>query len=302
MKKLSLIIAILGLLTGLKAQQLPQYTQYFLNDYVLNPAVAGSKDYWTGRVNSRLQWVGITDAPRTHVVSVNGALENRKMGLGGYMFSDVVGHTHRTGFSGSYAYHFNLSSDIRLGLGINAGLLQFAIDGSQITFDDPGDQALSNSMMSVVTFDAGAGLYLYSDEFWFSFSAPQLIGNELQFFDNYDATLSSLARHYFMGGGYKFELMDDIYMEPSIFMRYVDPVPIQYDVSLRFLYQERFWLGGSYRLDAAVSMMAGFTLPNNMTFGYSYDIPTNNIKNYATGSHEIMLGLRFADRARSTKK
>lgn len=298
MKKISLIIGLVGMVVGLKAQQLPQYTQYFLNDYVTNPAIAGSKDYWTGQLNSRLQWVGITDAPRTHILSVNGALENRKMGLGGYIFSDVVGHTYRTGFSSSYAYHFNINSDIRLGLGVNAGLLQFAIDGSQITFEDPGDQALSNGMMSVMTFDAGAGLYLYSDDFWFSFSAPQLIGNKLQFFEDYDATLARLARHYFMGGGYKFELVDDVYIEPSLYLRYVDPVPIQYDVTLRFLYQDQFWIGGAYRVDAAVSMMAGFILPNNMTFGYSYDIPTNNIKNYSTGSHEIMIGLRFADRAR----
>lgn len=74
----------------LKAQQLPQYSQYILNRYVINPASAGSENYFVGQSNFRSQWEGIQDAPRTYILSVNGPLKNQKMGIGGYLFSDIT--------------------------------------------------------------------------------------------------------------------------------------------------------------------------------------------------------------------
>ena len=54
------------------SQQLPIFSQYLLNDYAYNPAIAGSKDYYDVKSNHRYQWVGITDAPRTYTLSING--------------------------------------------------------------------------------------------------------------------------------------------------------------------------------------------------------------------------------------
>src|SRR5690554_2796669 len=87
---------------AVKAQQLPQYSQYILNDYVINPATAGVDDFYEAKTNFRSQWVGITEAPRTYILSVNGPLEHEKMGVGGYLFVDRTGPTQRTGFDLSY--------------------------------------------------------------------------------------------------------------------------------------------------------------------------------------------------------
>jgi len=280
------------------AQQLPQYTQYFLNDFVINPAVAGSKGAWIGQSNNRFQWVGIQDAPRTYVLSLHGPLNNEKMGLGAYLFTDITGPTRRTGFSASYAYHIRLTDDIKLGMGLTFGALQFQIDGSKITTQQTGDVAISNGNQSVVVPDAGAGLYAYSDKFFAGFSAPQLIGNEIQFFDDYDSPESRLSRHFFLMGGYNFQVMDDIVIQPSTFIKYVDPLPVQFDVTLRGIYKEIVWAGVSYRMDDAVGFMLGYTFQENLTFGYSYDVATSEIQNHTTGSHELMLGIRFRNRGK----
>jgi hypothetical protein len=34
----------------------------------------------------------------------------------------------------------------------------------------------------------------------------------------------------------------------------------------------------------------------NLTFGYAYDYATSNIRNYSSGTHELMLGIRFNKR------
>src|SRR5665811_2127063 len=87
------------------AQQLPLFSQYMINDYFQNPAIAGSRPYFDAVSANRLQWVGITDAPRTYALSMNGPLKGTNMGVGGYVFTDVAGPTRRIGASGSYAYH-----------------------------------------------------------------------------------------------------------------------------------------------------------------------------------------------------
>ena len=138
MKKILLIINMLGIgLLSVQAQQLPQYSQYILNKYVINPASAGSENYFTGQTNYRSQWEGIKDAPRTYILSVNGPLSKQNMGIGGYMFTDITGPTRKSGFSLSYSYHIKLSPSIKLSLSVNAGILQYGVDGSEITLDQP---------------------------------------------------------------------------------------------------------------------------------------------------------------------
>ena len=94
MKKLILSFSFFSFLSlSSIAQQLPQYSQYLLNKYVINPASAGTENYFLGQTNYRSQWDGIKDAPRTYILSVNGPL-NDVMGIGGYIFSDVTGSTY----------------------------------------------------------------------------------------------------------------------------------------------------------------------------------------------------------------
>lgn len=292
--------AFLLFVASLSAQQLPQYTQFFLNDYVTNPAIGGSKQAWVAGLNTRYQWVGIQDAPRTYILSLHGPVRKTRVGLGGYVFSDITGPTRRTGASFSYAYHLPINDDIKLSMGINGGVLQFVVDGSKINMKNSYDLALSNTVQSAILPDAGAGLYLYSDEFFVSFSAPQLLGNSVQFFEDYEETESRLARHYFLAAGYKFEVVEDVFhIEPSTFFKYVEPTPIQFNTTLRLLYKNMLWVGASYRSDDAVGFIVGYQLQENISFGYSYDMPTSDIQNHSNGSHELMLGIRFQNRQRS---
>src|ERR1700739_1121682 len=168
MKKsyIKILVWLVGLVqvNVLFAQQLPQYTQYMMNDFVLNPAIAGRSDYWEAKSNNRYQWVGIPDAPRTYMLSMQGPFKNLKMGIGGTIFTDIVGPTRRTGFNMAYAYHLKLNSTYKLSFGVNAGVLQYSIDGSKITTHDPGDPIMSPNYQSALTPDIGTGAYLYSNK------------------------------------------------------------------------------------------------------------------------------------------
>jgi type IX secretion system PorP/SprF family membrane protein len=293
MKKILLIINILGIgLLSAKAQQLPQYSQYILNKYVINPASAGSENYFSGQTNYRSQWEGVQDAPRTYILSVNGPISKQNMGIGGYMFTDITGPTRRNGFSLSYSYHVKISPSIKLSLSVNAGVLQYAVDGSEITFDRP-DRLGSTFIENNILPDAGFSFYLYHKNFFLGGSAPQLIRNEITFEESLGELQGTLENHFFLMGGYQAAIGENFMVEPSFLLKYVDPVPMQYEATIRGLYKENYWLGVSYRQDAALAMLIGITLQETLSLGYSYDFIQSNFSNYSTGSHEIMLSIRF---------
>lgn len=275
------------------AQQLPQYSQYMINDYVINPAIAGTRNYFDAKLNQRYQWSGIEDAPRTYTLSVNGPLKSRKVGIGGYIFTDVTGPTKRSGFYASYSYILKLSEEAKLSMSMSLGLLQYSVDGSQIQLEDPNDIALSNALQSAILPDAGFGMHLYSEKFYLGASAPQLFESSIKFFDEAKNGHSGLSRHYFLMGGYKIKTSGLFTFDPSFLVKYVEPTPVQFELSARATYNKAIWLGGSYRMNDAIAVLVGYNYLDNISFGYSYDILTSGLNKYSSGSHEIMVGIRF---------
>lgn len=293
MKKIILIIGIIFASSRVLAQQLPQYTQFFMNKVAFNPGATGTEEYWEAQMTNRLQWVGIAGAPRTHMVSANGPLRNDKMGLGGKLFVDITGPTRRTGFSFNYGYKIKISKTIKLGMGVSFGGLQYVTDGNQITLENPDDVALSQGVQSVFVPDAGAGFHLYSEDFYIGASMPQIIGNKVQYFENYKNTEAALERHVFAYAGYKFRIGESFIIEPAIMAKWVEPAPLSIEGNLRVMYNEFIWVGGSYRMDDAISAMIGFDINESLVFAYAYDIPTSDIKTATSGSHELMIAIRF---------
>ena len=297
MRKLVAITTVLisGLAWG---QQLPQYSQYAFNQYAYNPAVAGTKPSYEVRSNNRYQWVGITDAPRTYTITLDGPSKSGNMGFGGYVFTDIVGPTRRIGFQLSYAYNITLADGIKdemkLSFGLSAGILQWLVDGSKIRLNNPVDAVISDGLQSSIVADGKFGIYLYeSDRWYFGAAIPNLLKSKLYFFNAQSLTESYINRHLLVHGGYKFDIDDDFQVEPSFLIKYVDPAPLKLDVNVRAIYKKQVWLGLSYRTNDAWSAMLGYVHQNNLMIGYSYDFTTTEIRKYSTGTHELMLGVKF---------
>jgi len=305
MKKIIFTIVVFFLLlwrgieTEAIAQQLPLFSQYMLNDYFQNPAIAGSRPYFDAISANRLQWMGIPDAPRTYALSLHGPIKATNMGVGGYLFTDITGPTRKIGLSGSYAYHITLTEKIKISLSLSAGVVQFAVDASKLTLDNPSDHVFVNGYESKVVPDLGTSFYLYTSpeengagNWWFGGYVPQLFPAKLKLFPAPDVA-GRLATHFYFTGGYKLFLTDEFSAEPSLLVKIVSPVTPQIDLGGRVFYKNKMWLGATYRTKDAISAMVGYTYKDNLTIGYSYDITTTNLKNYSNGTHELMIGFRF---------
>ncbi len=293
MKKLLYILTIFIAISGeIQAQQLPHFTQYMFNDYALNPAVAGTKDHYEVRAISRFQWVGIVDAPQTINLSINGPHTEKPMGFGAYLYNDVTGPTSKTGLYGSYAYNITIVNDIRLSMGLSFGLLQNTIDGTKITLHDIDDPVLQEGVYSTWVPDANIGFYIYDKNWFGGFSTFQLLSNKLKIYDE-KSGLNRLKRHYYIMGGYRFDITPEFSVEPSLFFKGTSNVPPQIDLNAKLTYQKMVWLGFSYRSQDAASVLIGYVHNERYYFGYAYDFGISEFKNYNSGSHEIMIGLRF---------
>lgn len=282
------------------SQQLPQYTQYMLNEMAINPAVSGKDDYADVRSNNRYQWVGVTDAPRTYMLTLHGPIKAKNMGIGMNLYTDIVGPTRRTGLNFSYAYHMKVKDDMFLSMGLSAGVLQWGIDGSKLILRDDGDQNLLSTYQTTYVPDFGAGLYFHKkDRFYFGLSLPQIYQAPIKLYEGAGKN-SKIVNHFNLNGAYIFDLGDDFKIEPSFLVKYEIPTPPKIDVGMRVIYQEQIWLGGAYRHNDAFTALIGYFYKNYLMIGYSFDFTTTNIKKYSTGTHEIMLGIRFSRKQSAT--
>jgi type IX secretion system PorP/SprF family membrane protein len=293
MKKIGLLIVILAALFGnVQSQQLPLYSQYMMNGFLLNPAMAGSVDYLPLRVTARKQWVGIDDAPSTYALSGHYLFKNIKFGLGGYIFSDKFGPISRTGIQVCAAYHLPLESmDSKLSFGLSFSGYQFKLDESQMVTIDENDPALTKAVETTFAPDANFGVYLYGQKYYVGVAATQLVEFKLNIGDN-TSNENKEVRHYFVMGGYKFGLGKDFELEPSLMLKGTEHTPFQVDVNVKGILKKNYWLGFSYRTSKDIVAMLGVKVDRYL-IGYSFDYTTSNIKNYSKGTHEIMLGVNI---------
>jgi len=292
MKRSILILFSLCLAVASHAQQNPLSTLFMTNPFVLNPALAGTNNYFQVISQNRFQWIGFTDAPITNSLSVYGPLEKYPMGWGSTLSYDVAGPVSIGTVHGSYAYHYNINEDMKISMGLNIGIMQYKIDYAKIDmeYDDPTMNAKENYYLP----DANLGAYFYTSTYHVGLVVSHLLNNKIQI--GTDPTGDSkLKSHFYLTGGYKYYVNREWAIEPSVVLKKVWPAPFQVDLNVRAWYKNMVWGGLSYRTQEALSIMLGYTYEKKIYIGYSYDLVLNPLGAHNFGSHELMLGYRFND-------
>ncbi|MFW5766936.1 MAG: type IX secretion system membrane protein PorP/SprF [Bacteroidota bacterium] len=288
MKKLTLLLALALIVGSATAQQLPLYSQYMFNRMLLNPAVTGSEQGIPISLAARQQWVGIENAPSTQVLSAHTLLNNGTMGVGGMIYSDRFGTENRIGIQGNYAYFLPVFDDSNLGFGLSFQMFQYQLDYRDMVALDENDPAISTySRESSWLPETDFGLYLYNDRYFAGLSANQMIELPVRI-GGEEVELNRLARHYHLMGGYKFDLQNDFEIEPSALIKGTFQTPFQFDLNVRGIYQEYYWLGVSYRTDGNIVGMLGMKY-EQIDFGLAVDFATSSIRSYQSGSFELFV-------------
>lgn len=279
---------------ALNAQQSPLLSHYMFNQLLLNPAYAGSHEYVSTTLLYRKQWAGIEGAPVTQSASIHGLIPKKKLGLGFYLQQDKIGVTKQTDIYGSGAYHLDLGEG-KLALGIQAGLTYLKSDLVKLTYWDPFDNVFNYNEFSSVLPNVGAGLYYYRSLFYAGISAPFILSyDSVRKPDiNPDKPIHHLVRRYYFSVGGVIETEQEIKFKPSLLIKFEQQGDLQYDINLNVLIKNIFWIGASYRSQDALVALLEYQVNRKLRIGYSYDYSVGKLKNYNTGSHEVMLGYDF---------
>ena len=328
MKKLLFLVIGCCSVVWTFAQQRPHYTQYILNQYILNPALTGIENYTDVKISHRHQWVGIDDAPVTTYATIHAPLGKKDYrttatsyrvpgenprgkayweeytaaephhGIGLQVINDRTLINNFSAYA-TYAYHVGLSPRTSLSAGFGAGFTNVSLNTSKLNFINvPVDPAVYTSgIINKYRPDFMAGLYLYSADFFVGLSAQQIIPQKLEFAENIVRTKNGkTVPHLFATAGYRAMIGEDFNLVPSIMVKYVQPRQTQFDVNAKLQYQDLVWIGASYRYKDGFAGMLGMNVSNIINVGYSYDYTTSTLNTFSKGTHEIIVGFMLGNK------
>jgi type IX secretion system PorP/SprF family membrane protein len=324
MKKLLYILTLIFLGQAAFSQQLPLYSQYMYNKFLINPALAGSDGYTSLNLTAREQWIGYSGSPRTYSLSfqtrflkknaqVKKSLFNRtvfrpksdgKVGFGGYVFSDKNAAVQKSGFQTSYSYHFWLADYTQLSLGMALTGYFLKINVNEQSFEDPNEPLLNDYLRKgLFVPNVDCGVYLLNPKFDLGFSASQMFGTAARVGD-YGYRNYKLYRHYYLFGSYNIMAGLKTEFEPSVLLMTSEMLKPQADVGVTYIYDNSFFAGLAYRTSGAVIANIRFRyIPSKVNkttlfFGYAFDFTSNKIQNATYGTHEITVAVKFGDSLR----
>ncbi len=293
MKQLLFIISLcLGI--NVFAQQEPLFTQYFVDDMVINPAISGSKTYNPLTILTRQQWLGFQDAPLTSNVSYHGALNNRSA-MGGYLMFDKAFPSMQANLNLNYAYHIPLDYDkVNLSFGLGAKVMYHNLDFNSGDLPPGDDPAFSANSYDKVLSDASSGVYLYGRDFNLGFSVSNMFQSSFNSAVPNSPYSNSAFRNYYGIGAYRFKIINnDWRLEPSFLIRKMQFQNSMIDLSTRILYLENIWTGLTYRTNGTGIFSFGFGV-NNLHISYSYDHTfSGEIMQHTYGTHELGIIFRI---------
>ncbi|MBY0487881.1 MAG: type IX secretion system membrane protein PorP/SprF [Flavobacteriaceae bacterium] len=289
MKKIYFLTAF-ALLTfiDVSAQQDPHYTQYMYNMSVINPAYAGSKENMTGGLLYRKQWVEIEDAPTTGTFFINSPV-GKNVGLGLSAITDKIGPVEENNIYADFSYTLNLGGEHRLAFGLKGGAtfhkvgLFSEIYNNVPDADDPAFRENSNRTF----LNIGSGLFYYTNKYYVAFSVPNMLKSKYLDFNGRQFGTETL--HYFLTGGYVFDLTPNVKFKPFAMIKSAFNAPTSLDLSTNFLFNEKFEIGATYRLEDSFGAMVNYAITPSLKIGYAYDHIVSDLKVTTPSSHEVIL-------------
>ena len=291
---LLLLLLFLGTIS-LMAQQDAQYTQYMYNTISVNPGYAGSRGHMSAGLLHRSQWLGLDGAPVTQTFNFHTPVGYRGVGLGMSIVNDKIGPTSETYFDGDFSYTLQTSNKGRLSFGLKASAHLLDVRFSELNQDpnSPQDPTLQTDINNKFSPNFGAGVYYHTQRYYLGLSVPRIL--QTTHFDSSAQSSAQEKMNLYLITGYVFDLNPTLKFKPALLTKAVQGSPLQVDVSLNFMLNDRFIIGGAYRWDAAFSGMLGFQISEDLLLGIAYDKETTDLgsTSFNDGSFEVLLRYDF---------
>jgi type IX secretion system PorP/SprF family membrane protein len=225
-------------------------------------------------------------APSTGTFFLNTPV-GKNVGVGISLVSDKIGPVEENNITGDFSYTLNLGGERRLALGLKAGIATHKADFGLVipTLPDPNDEAWLATPST--KFNVGTGLFYYTNKYYVAFSLPSML--KTTYLDYNGTKYGSEISHYFLTGGYVFDINPTLKFKPFTMIKTAAGAPTSIDLSTNFLFNEKFEAGATYRLQDSFGFMVNYMITPNLRLGYAYDHVVSDLKVVAPSSHEFIM-------------
>ena len=293
MRDLKLYFLLFLISSICRSQQESNFSYYMFNHQAINPAYTGSRGITNLTSVIRSQWVGLEGAPETQTITFGKSINSKNLGYGVSVLNDKIGPTNSTSFDIDLAYHLKLNEKgHRLSLGLKAGAQNYSLNTNIIQTLTPNDPAFVLEKDRKILPNIGFGIYYSTQSFYTGFAIPRLLSDKEY----------NLEPHYYFITGGLIKVSEVFMLKPSFLLKQTRSIG-GYDFSILGIINENIWIGGQIRSSfnnygftnfqgTGISALAGFQIFDNLTIGYSYGIPSNEISNgISIPTHEVFLRL-----------
>ncbi|MEM0996986.1 MAG: type IX secretion system membrane protein PorP/SprF [Bacteroidota bacterium] len=296
----------------------PQYTQFYANQPMLNPAFTGAALGPRVSMNYRAQWVSIPGSYRQTAVGYDQPLlfGRSLQGIGGLIQTDQAGEGNLSKINVQLNYSFAVQFGRRgheqyLRFGLGGGLEQASIDFAKLRFGDQIDpregfvRATQEPGTPEPRFspDINAGIAYYNQYAWLGVSVHHLTEPHQTFITSLRNESTRLPRRITATAGLRIPVgppnnPEKISISPALlFMTqrnfnqlnigtYVNIEPMIFGVWWRSNYNN---FNGDFISSDMVAGLVGFK-NGPFSIGYSYDYTVSSLTNQISGgSHELAL-------------
>ena len=274
------------------AQQDPQFTHYMYNMSVINPGYAtATEDILNIGGLYRTQWVGMEGAPKTASFFAHTPI-SEKIELGISFTNDNIGDViDENNVYADFAYVLPVGLEAKLSLGLKAGFTFFNanFDGFILNSGNVSTDIAFNETIHKTFPNIGIGAFYFTDNYYLGLSAPNMLTTTHLESENGIKSTGVQDIHYFLTGGYVFDINEDLKFKPAFMAKGVKGAPLAIDITANVLINKKLEAGLGYRLNDAISALVNFRVAPDLRIGYSYDFTTSNLGSFNSGSHEIFI-------------
>lgn len=285
------------MLTEVSAQDPTNFTQFFVNPYLINPSYAGMDGQSAMSLVYKDQWTKIDGAPTIANFSLHTPV-NPKMSTGLSVTNDKRGIFNNSSVLASYVYNLGLKkTNTYFRFGLSLGGTWNGVDQEKVEMVT--DPLLGKIVDSHASIAGNAGISYQSSFFQLGVSIPSIFspsyvsenGFAVKEVKPFESLIFNTTNRFYFGNNKHI-------FEPHLIYRLNTGLPSQYEAAGIFHFNHVIWVGGTFKQDFGVSAVGGIKLKNMLAIGGAYNFQNAGINELNSPGFEITINYLFGKHKR----
>jgi len=288
----SLVLITVSLVSAIsvKAQLNPLSAQYYTNQYVINPAFAGSDEGLKLNGAYRKLWSNAPGTPLTQNLTADYGFN--KVGIGLTVNHESAGLQRQTRVVGSYAYHLNLNDNNQLlHFGISLGFMSQRLENADI-YGNPNDPTVEQYNDRKTYLDGDFGVVYTSGKLNLQAAIPNLKSVLKK-----DVIKLADVATFYTAVSYKIGISEGAVgmdVEPKIAYRGVSGFDNIWDAGAQFGIAKQVFLLAMYHSTGNATLGLGMDFSKKYLVSGTYTTPTTALTGYTNRSFELNLRVNLS--------